>query len=222
MNKDSSPKCPYCDHQLDNFPKRKKKCPSCSNQIFVRWSPNQEQPVLVTEEESAKIDQEKENIREKERLISKIKEYDFTEEEFNKIKRDFYEKNKFEMKDNDAIWTMFNSKVTELIKEGNYSDSSITYYQMALFLTREEGRNPLLLLQASNKTKLLECKQEGIKKVEISSSGNGCNHCEKQNGKIYKVDVAFEKSILPNINCTFDAFGTSHPFCRCIYLPVLD
>lgn len=156
------------------------------------------------------------------RLLRKIQRLGFSEKEFEKAKSELFKKNNSDFKDNDTIWSMCNSKVQELIKEGNYSDLRMLYYGMALFLAQEEGKNPYHLIQASNKTKLLELKEDGIKKVEVLYSGNGCKNCENLNGKIFDIDKALGTDTLPNKDCTFDTFNTGHPFCRCIYLPIYD
>jgi phage FluMu protein Com len=41
------PICPYCNHQLEKMPGRKKKCPSCGNDIFVRTRPQDKRRILV-------------------------------------------------------------------------------------------------------------------------------------------------------------------------------
>lgn len=39
--------CPYCDHRLEKMPGRKKKCPACGNDIFVRTRPQDKVRILV-------------------------------------------------------------------------------------------------------------------------------------------------------------------------------
>ncbi|AZV42012.1 hypothetical protein BAOM_1402 [Peribacillus asahii] len=53
-------KCPYCQHQLEKPPSRKRKCLSCKNDMYVRTLPYIDEKdkirVLVTEEKADKID----------------------------------------------------------------------------------------------------------------------------------------------------------------------
>jgi len=46
------PVCPYCGTSLDKFPSRKKKCPSCGNQILPRTRWHDKARVLLTEDEA--------------------------------------------------------------------------------------------------------------------------------------------------------------------------
>jgi len=43
--------CPYCNHNLGNMPGRKKRCPTCRNEIFVRTRPQDRARILVREDE---------------------------------------------------------------------------------------------------------------------------------------------------------------------------
>ena len=58
-----------------------------------------------------------------------------------------------------------------------------------------------------------------IKKVQILSCGNGCENCEKLNGKMYTIDEALNQMPIPNENCG-NLFYTysNYPFCRCLWL----
>ena len=47
--------CPSCNGRLDEFPKRKKKCPNCGEYIYVRTRPRDKNKVLVTYDESEEI-----------------------------------------------------------------------------------------------------------------------------------------------------------------------
>lgn len=49
--------CPYCSFQLDKAPSRKKKCPSCQNDMYVRKLPKFDLRVLVTEDQRDLIDE---------------------------------------------------------------------------------------------------------------------------------------------------------------------
>ncbi|WP_342026101.1 hypothetical protein AADC60_10570 [Cytobacillus pseudoceanisediminis] len=53
-------KCPYCGYELENPPSRKRNCPSCKNDMYVRTLPYVDEAkkvrVLVTEEKAEKID----------------------------------------------------------------------------------------------------------------------------------------------------------------------
>ena len=48
--------CPYCDAPLAKMPGRKKKCPACSQYIYIRTRPLDRQRVLLTESELPAIE----------------------------------------------------------------------------------------------------------------------------------------------------------------------
>jgi len=53
----TDPICPYCDSELDKFPGRKKKCPSCGEFIYVRTRPNDEKKILVREDQIIEVEE---------------------------------------------------------------------------------------------------------------------------------------------------------------------
>jgi hypothetical protein len=50
--------CPYCNENLEQEPKKKKKCPHCKNIIYVRTSPSTRKKILVTEKGIKEIEKE--------------------------------------------------------------------------------------------------------------------------------------------------------------------
>lgn len=54
-----NPICPYCNRALEKKPARKKKCPYCSNYIYVRARPLDKQKVLITESQIELIEEQK-------------------------------------------------------------------------------------------------------------------------------------------------------------------
>lgn len=210
--------CPYCNTNLDKTPKRKKKCPSCNNYIHVRRTLDENKPILVTEEKAKQLDEERIKSNANESLLRTIQHYGFTEEEFKQRRKESYEKNKYIMNVNDVIWSLFQSRVHDLIKEGNHGTASGVYFQMALFLASEESKRPQHTLEASSRSRLLDYKASGCKKVEIIPAGNGCEHCNNLKGKVYDIEEALETMPLPNKDCTFDMHENGQYFCRCIYV----
>lgn len=60
----SGTNCPHCNALLEPIPQRKKRCPSCGQQIFVRTRPSDRQRILVTELGAKQVDDEWAKIRE--------------------------------------------------------------------------------------------------------------------------------------------------------------
>lgn len=70
--------CPHCNTPLGKFPGRKKKCPSCSESIYVRTRPSDRQKVLVTEAEATEIEEQYDAIS---GIDTRGVEYRFTHED---------------------------------------------------------------------------------------------------------------------------------------------
>lgn len=49
------PICPYCNFPLDRMPGAKKKCPICSNYIYVRTRPSDRKKILIREDQIEEI-----------------------------------------------------------------------------------------------------------------------------------------------------------------------
>ena len=72
-------------------------------------------------------------------------------------------------------------------------------------------------LNAANVDNLLQYKQVGVvSKVEILASQNSCEHCKKQQGRIFEIDEALKARPLPCEECSHEI-----GYCRCTYIPLL-
>ena len=73
------PKCPYCDYEFSEMPKRKRKCPECKKVIHRKYYPGEKTKRLVTEQEAAKIDQawEQHYINEEIEQIGRVRYNEF-------------------------------------------------------------------------------------------------------------------------------------------------
>lgn len=212
--------CPYCHKELIKKPQRKKKCPFCGNYIFVKRRLNSKIKELVTEEEAKIIEIEWNKFYSQIALIRDLEDYGFTEKEFNQRKEEKIKKGEKEPSNRDVIWLLFNEKLQNNMKANDFAVLSGIYYDMARFLIKE-GRNPYETLKQSQKMGLLAYQKQGVEKVEISWSGNGCEACKQLDGEKYIVKKAIEEMPLPNKNCSEDVFEKGHPWCRCNYLPVI-
>jgi hypothetical protein len=52
----SAARCPYCGVPLDPAPRRKRRCASCGNDIYVRRDPRSQHTVLLRQEEAERLD----------------------------------------------------------------------------------------------------------------------------------------------------------------------
>lgn len=151
--------CPYCENILEQFPKRKKKCSYCKQDIFVRTSPSTRCKVLVTEEGSKKIDIELKKISFRNRWLREIEGLGITKEDFYSRKETFFVKNGFEAKDGDVFWSLFNELIT---KTRDFHLLRGIYYLMSRFL-HDEGRDYFATRQLSAKMELLQGKNSNLK-----------------------------------------------------------
>ena len=105
------PICPYCGNALEKMPGRKKKCPSCSNFIFVRTRPLDEKRVLIREDQ-------KEEMEEQWAIKHDVYE-EFstgrwgTKEELESMRDELRKRSGREPLERDIQWQLFNKKTLE-------------------------------------------------------------------------------------------------------------
>ena len=153
--------------------------------------------------------------------ISKFKRilegYGINSKEFNKTQINLSKKFGKEASQEDTIWSLFGSISIRNIQD--FHKTKMIYYCMALFLN-EEGKNHYDSLFQSKRFELMHLKKEGIKKVRILSSTNGCTECQKMNDKVYAIEKAIKEMPLPHKKCKYYLRNKSYGFCRCIWLAV--
>jgi predicted nucleic acid-binding Zn-ribbon protein len=210
---DLHPPCPYCAERLETRPQRKKKCPHCGNYIFLKRRPDGKNKELVTETQALEIEKQWKEVHEHNELLNDLKEWGISEREFVRAK------SKFDgggAPDGDVIWSLLQKKLLSLAKNAEYSQMQAIYYKQAIYFARQ-GKDPNVMLYEANKMQLQDYKRLGAKKVQIIFSGNGCESCEKLDGKTMTISKALKDMPLPHKDCTADVFGNEVPFCRCSY-----
>lgn len=108
------PVCPYCGVVLEKMPGRKKKCPSCSNDIYVRSRPEDGKPVLVKDSEHPVV----EAYRQVRRAISDGGL--FEENDLPQARAALRKQFGHEPSEGDVLWRLFNDKSMELAKYRNW------------------------------------------------------------------------------------------------------
>lgn len=205
--------CPYCGTVLDPPPKRKRKCPSCGQYVFVKTRPSDRQRVLVTEDEAKKIEAEWERTNWLDRWLRDLESLGVTREDFEK------ERSKRvggKTGDRDTIWALFNRVALESMKAGR----SGPYWSMAMFL-EEEDRDFLTLRQQASKENLQEYERSGVvKNVEVLAAGNSCPSCAALNGRVFTIEEALQTMPILCRECTYKLRDDSaRGWCRCVWLP---
>ncbi|MFA4819952.1 MAG: hypothetical protein WC613_03250 [Candidatus Aenigmatarchaeota archaeon] len=119
----------------------------------------------------------------------------------------------------DEVWSSFQKALAVALGKNKLHDAQMLYYKMAIFVD-EENKNPFIYIKESSRIRLLDFKNQDIKKVRILSTG-GCSNCDKQNGKSYSIDEAISKMPLPNKNCShhLNPENKKYSFCRCVFVP---
>ena len=130
--------CPYCNQVLKKKPGRKKKCPSCSQFIYVRTRPSDKKQVLATEAQAEQIEEQWSVVN-------------GTHDTYLRVKRRFAEEKtrlatRFgrEPSDNDVQWGLLNQELLEHVQQRNWGLFRNTKFAMAEIL-RKENRLPAAL-----------------------------------------------------------------------------
>ena len=147
--------------------------------------------------------------------LKKLKEYGFTEKDFNSSKKELTKQFGKEAPDSDVIWGLFNKAILKNIN--NYFELSGIYSDMASFLELENRSKADILgfQQEAHKAKLFHYKRLGKDKVRcVATLGSQhlCKECEKLNGKIFTIEESLKNMPIPN-KC-------KNKLCRCCYVNI--
>ncbi|MBI5884045.1 MAG: hypothetical protein HZB91_13195 [Elusimicrobia bacterium] len=135
----TNPICPYCSQALDKMPGRKKKCPHCGNNMYVRTRPVDRQRVLVTERGAQDIDAQWATIGAKQQAMRFV-----DETEFNKEKDALSARSGREPSDFDVLWTLHDKHLIEHAKMNNWGLYRNTRLAMAELLVTDGKRRQAL------------------------------------------------------------------------------
>ena len=130
----SKPKCPTCNSQLKEKPKRKQKCPHCGNEILVRSGR------LVSAEEAFIID-----------WLASLEFFGVTRDNFIQTRDRLTKKFGKTASANDTIWSILNRLI---IKHGADNNALQQIYEKMSSLVASEGKDPTpYLLEAAKARK---------------------------------------------------------------------
>lgn len=140
----TEPICPYCGHQLDKMPGRKKKCPECAQHMLVRTRPSDRKKILIREDQALHIEEQWAIANgTHDQFLAERKTY---ETERNRLREKFGR----EPSENDIKWAQLNNELLEhanqfqwglyrnarlsmgdvLKKEGRYLNALDTYLEV--------------------------------------------------------------------------------------------
>ncbi len=197
--------CPHCGSWLKKRPKRKSKCPICSNSIYVRNGK------LFTLDELTVED-----------FLEKFEHLGVDKSHFEEKRKILKERFKTEPSTHDVIWGILNELILE--NANDYSILRNIYYELALIVNKEK-KEFFHLLQKSMEMRLKDMQKDRvIEKLRITAVGydDTCEECQKLDGKIISIKEALRQMPIPNRNCTTSIDGGKRGFCRCEYLVHID
>jgi len=197
--------CPYCESPLKDVPKKKKKCPTCGNYIYVRTKQNLFPSLLLTEEDALAVDE-----------FEKLKAHGVTKGNFTSEKNRLSKEKKAEVSSIDVCLNLYNKLILQT-KDPNLLRA--LYFEMALFLY-SINRDFFNHLQMSAKMELMAYKQQGVKSVSILTCRNvSCPECQKLSDRVYSIDRALRENPVPCKTCSFELHKGIKGWCRCQYTP---
>lgn len=186
-----SPQCPYCAKELAPTPKRKTRCPHCSNFIFVRAGR------LLTEDEASIED-----------WLVRLAPFKISKDDFKNHRQQLSEQLGLTASVSDTIWQLLNIQVSN-----NYDSQTVqwAYGEMAQ-LASMEGKDPKPYQAEASRAQLNHLKSRGIKTVKIVGVNDEfvCENCQSLHNKEIDVEIALRDMPIPTV-CKNESG------CRCFY-----
>lgn len=206
--------CPYCGYELKIMPHRKKKCPSCDQHIYIKSTPDNRTKRIMTEAQATDAEEQWHLYNLRQKSLSSLFPFGLTERDIEK------EKALGAASDTAAVVSL----LTRVVEETNeLHERKMALLQLAVY-AEEDGQPFHEYLVEAKRCELLRYKGQGVRKVEIltSGSGNACSECETNARRVLAIDDALQLMPLPHPRCTYTIVGTRAGFCRCSYLPAFD
>jgi predicted RNA-binding Zn-ribbon protein involved in translation (DUF1610 family) len=134
----TEPICPYCDRHLDKMPGRKKKCPDCGNDIYVRTRPSDRSRILVRVDQVPIVEEQWSiaNGTHEQFLATRQRRLDMT----NKLRQRFGR----EPSSNDVEWALLTEQSLDHARDKNWGLYRNTRFALAEVLVAEDKLAPAL------------------------------------------------------------------------------
>lgn len=171
--------CPSCGTLLEKHPKRKTKCPHCSESVYVRGDE------LYNEDGIDRME-----------IMTFLADFNIQEEDFERYRTTIANKHKVSLEEVSDKFTAA-SIINGLIDITREFWSLENLYRMMAHLQEKEGEDNLESLQLTQSMRLKQYLEDGIKKVEIHVSEYSCPQCKENDGKIITIKDALRAKILP-------------------------
>ena len=189
----NNPLCPYCDKILEKQPARKKKCPHCSEYIFVRRGE------LYTEKEVMEKDFTS-------KWLYLLERYRVTEQTIYAERKKLSDQFGSEASLTDTIWRILNKLALE---QRSSHDFEQIYLLMGKFM-QDEGKDPTTFAKKAMEARSESVRQQviGFQKnlsafnvrvsVHTANDDHVCKSCKKASEKKYEIKEFLEKMPIPN------------------------
>ncbi|MCC6643435.1 hypothetical protein IT411_01680 [Candidatus Peregrinibacteria bacterium] len=219
-------KCPYCQAELDKIPVRKVQCKSCKKPIFVRTHYLTKEKLILTEKAATDFDLEREQYYTDKSLLDGLKknldiDSKFLDKLTAKTTETLFKKFGHPPSLGDVAWSVANQMTLEAMKNKQLHLASSIQFQMALYL-HYSSKNCNPILENSLELTLKEAQLNGYKQVSILTGQQSCDYCQLQKDKLFSIEEALSKKLLPCQDCTFKLNPKAPTgWCRCLYMPKL-
>lgn len=205
--------CPYCGFDLVTLPKRKRKCPSCSQPVYIKYTPGNRTKRLMTQQEADESEKQWESHGNRQLLLSHVSPLGYVESDIEATIAQGAEN------DREAV-QMLARKATRTSNDIN----QIKFGNLILALYAAQDDKPFrhYLTQARRRDLLSYKMADVVKKIEICNANarDICPVCQENAGKVYDLEDALRILPLPCEGCTCRAFK-QRGYCDCWYATVL-
>lgn len=219
--------CPYCSHELEKFPARKQKCPSCGKEFVVRTHYLSKQKMVLTDKDAVKYDAEKEKYYTDKSLIDGLKlninvDKNAVDRLVEKTREELTKKFGQPAALGDVAWGVANRMIADAARKGDLGLINMIQFQMALYL-HNSGKDCNHIRVASFDTELQNYKKSRVTAGVGISAANCCEQCKHLDGQTYMLDEVIKQKVLPCRECT-NKLNPKAPtgWCVCCYIPLID
>lgn len=211
--------CPYCGVILPKPIGRKKKCPECKNDIYVRTTQDLFSSSALTSEQVTHVDfyMVLKNI-----LMATKNDYIAHEKQ---LKQSWNTK---KVNTYDVLWSMYNDikllernidktaerewQLTEMFRNKQGADIGAASYQAA------RGHNPVPYLEGAQEYSIKMARLHENAKGLTVHAYDCCDACTKFHNKTFSLDFIEKNKVLPIKTCTRPyADNSKFVFCTCSY-----
>lgn len=221
MEKDLTPRCPYCKEMLQKLPQRKTKCQSCAKPIFVKGTPNDRVKRLMTEAEANEADVLWQAHGEHNQFVKTLQSLGLSEADLSK------ESNRISplKSEKEAFLTLL-ERVANKGEDMHHRKMAAGAAMWEACKARNDY-HPYLI--AHHKYQLLEiaaCGPTNVHRVRIVASGPGgkaCTACHAASGLALNLADELKNQTLPHSGCQCPGYWPDQTgVCRCYYEIVFD